>query len=249
MCCRGDQTNLAIINEVTSYDHNIIGLGQTLVITPQIDLVRQAFCATGDVRFIHDSEIIDAYPILGHKKTQLRGWYFQQLLKWCAMDMLTSERYMIQDSDSYLTVRYDPFADDRLNFICKPNPGSPDGWGKAETYAALLHRYPATQNNCITEFCPYTWDAWCSLKHRIESIHATDWLTAVINVIADDWHDFEGFFEYHIMVNHAVHQKINHTFLPLSYTELDYPSAPDLKKDFQRIVYNPTVDRNGDAVV
>lgn len=249
MCCRGDKANLSILDEVISYDHNIIGIGLTVVITPQLDLVGQVLHGKSNIQLIDDSEIIASYPILGSKRSQLRGWYFQQLLKWCAIDMLESDRVMIQDSDSYLTVPYDPFNDGKLNFICKPDPGSPDRWGKAETYAALLHRYPVTDKNCITEFCPYTIDAWTSLKKRIESIHRTTWLEAVIKVIHNDWNDFEGFFEYHIMINHAVHQKIQHRFVPMNFVALDYPASQDAKKGFDRVVYQPTIDRDGNAVV
>jgi len=257
MCCRGNVTDLSILAEVISYDHNIIGLGETVIISPNKDQISQVTKSKKNYHLIEDKDMIIAYPALKEIRGQLLGWYYQQMLKWCAMDMLQHDRFMIQDSDSYMAVLYDPFRDGKLNFITNlGSKQSPDNKGKGETYVELMHRYPVVYHDVITEFCPYSISAWLSLKNRIESIHCTPWLDSVIKIIRSDWFNIDefnrgacrNFFEYHIMVNHAVHEKFPHAFLPTTWIALDHPASIDSKKGFQRIAFRTSV-RYDDAVV
>lgn len=247
MCCRGDSANLAILRDVISHDHNIIGMDATVIITPEANKVSNI---VPYARIIDDKLLLEKYPILASMRGQLRGWYYQQMLKWCSIDMLRVERIMIQDSDTFMQIPYQPFKEGKLNFMTRPlRKEAANGWGRAETYAALMHRYPVVNHHCITEFCPYTYTVWESLKDRITSIHGKHWLEAVFSIIDSRWNDFEGFFEYHIMVNHAVHERFDHDFFPATVAELWYPGDQSDMIGFDRIVYQPTIDKDGNELV
>jgi hypothetical protein len=243
MCVRGDPANLDILREVLTADHRIKGLSDTLVITPDDNLIKDIFPTAN---FMLDAELQERYPSL-FRLVELMPqwrWYYQQCLKLCAMDLLEDQRYLIHDSDCYFNVDYDPFLDDKLNFVSKQgrswHVGSAWMRGQQDVYGYILGRKPVVEQHCVTEVCPYTKEIWNSLKSRLEFLHRKHWLDVIIDAIDPNWPLYHGLYEYYILINHAVNEGYDHNITPMTWINAEHGKAMDLKKH-DRVTYVNTI--------
>ena len=227
MCARGDPANLDILEEVLRFDHRIKGLSDTLLITPNPAALKKI---SPNADIIADAEIRSQYPSLNKMKEMMPqwGWYYQQCLKLCAMDMLDCPRFLLHDSDCYFNVDYAPFADNKLNFVSKLGRSwheKPALRGQPDVYEYLLHRSPVVEENCVTEVCPYTKIIWNSLASRLENLHDKHWLDAIIDAIDPRWPLYYGLYEYYILINHAVHEGHDHRIIPMTWINAEHGKA------------------------
>ena len=242
MCARGDPANLDIMREVLSADHKIKGLSDTLLITPDPRSVKEIFPSAN---IMPDYVLHEKYPSLNRLVDIMPQWrwYYQQCLKFCAMDLLDDKRYLIHDSDCYFNVDYEPFAEGKLNFVSKLGKSWHEPYmsrGQIELYQHLLGRDPVVEDNCVTEVCPYTKEIWNDLRDRIQNIHGRHWLDTIIDLINPIWPLYHGLYEYYILINHAVHMGFDHKIIPMTWINAEHGSNTSYS-DYDRVTYVNTV--------
>jgi hypothetical protein len=108
-------------------------------------------------------------------------WYYQQALKFCAIDHFNSEYFLIQDCDQVPLKPYDFFVDSKLNFKVE------NLWNPYQTlYANMVEKLtglkPVLDYSLVNELMPYAKEDWNNLKKLIEERNSCFWLDAFPNI-------------------------------------------------------------------
>lgn len=108
-------------------------------------------------------------------------WYYQQALKFCAIDHFPGNYFLIQDCDQVPLKPFDFFVDGKLNFKAEVlwNPYQ-------ELYAEMVEQLTGLKRvlnySLVNELMPYSKQDWNDLKALIEQRNNCSWLDSFPNI-------------------------------------------------------------------
>ena len=108
-------------------------------------------------------------------------WYYQQALKFCALDYFDSEYFLLQDCDQVPLKRFDFFVDNKLNFKAE-NLWNPYQELYAEMVERLIGMKRTLSYSLVNELMPYSKQDWNDLKQLIEERNNCFWLDSFPNI-------------------------------------------------------------------
>lgn len=155
----------------------------TYIISPypqhKIDTVFAEFgLDTSNYRLLDDLYFEEYYDLSRYKHNH---WYYQQALKFCAIDHFDSDYFLIQDCDQVPLRQFDFFVDGKLNFKAERlwNPYQ-------ELYAEMTEKLIGLKRvldySLVNELMPYSKADWVELKALIEKRNGCSWLDAIPNL-------------------------------------------------------------------
>lgn len=168
------------------FAHNLIGVDRTCVASPVPKeelwpLFEKYNIDTSRFDYAPDSEIYRLYP-------QVNNWVFegdyrtywlrQQAIKFAFLDYLDYDLMVMHDPDCILINPYEPFKNDKLNFMVLENESH--SWGYYETIKNALGFERLTPHCFISEFVPVLKKDINDLVKFLEDTHQRHWLDAII---------------------------------------------------------------------
>lgn len=120
----------------------------------------------------------DFYDLSRYKHNH---WYYQQALKFCALDHFNSEYFLLQDCDQVPIKQFDFFVDGKLNFKVE-NLWNPYQELYAEMVERLIGLKRVLNYSLVNELMPYRKQDWNNLKKLIETRNDCFWLDAFPNI-------------------------------------------------------------------
>ena len=175
------------INEAAatlSFDNNLDPLpDKTYIISPypqhKLNKIFAEFeLDSSDYTLLDDLYFEQFYDLNRYKHNH---WYYQQALKFCALDHFDSEYFLLQDCDQVPLKRFDFFVDGKLNFKAE-NLWNP----YQELYAEMVERLIGMKRilgySLVNELMPYSKQDWNDLKRLIEEHNNCFWLDAFPNI-------------------------------------------------------------------
>jgi hypothetical protein len=175
------------INEAAvtlSFDNNLNPLpDKTYIISPypqhKINEIFAEFQLDSSAYTLLDDLYFEKYYDLSRYKHN--HWYYQQALKFCALDHFDSEYFLLQDCDQVPLKRFDFFVDNKLNFKAE-NLWNP----YQELYAEMVEKLTGMKRilnySLVNELMPYSKQDWNDLKQLIEERNLCFWLDAFPNI-------------------------------------------------------------------
>jgi len=108
-------------------------------------------------------------------------WYYQQALKFCAVDHFDSDYFLLQDCDQVPLKQFDFFVNGKLNFKAE-NLWNP----YQELYAEMAEKLTGLKRvlnySLVNELMPYSKQDWDNLKQLLEERNNCFWLDAFPNI-------------------------------------------------------------------
>jgi hypothetical protein len=167
------------------------------------------FCKENNLNFINENSV------LGYSKEKIKyevsgidrsGWLFQQLLKLSSESFVTSENYLVTDSDTILINKHN-FIDDKNRFVFQMSEEWHTPYRK--TFEKIFGYKPQTKLSFVSHMMIFNKKILSEMKTEIESIHNKKWDSVIIeNINNSELSCFSEFETYGNFIKNKYPEKI-----------------------------------------
>jgi hypothetical protein len=176
----------AIMSLQPEFSQNLIGIDRTCIASPvprdELWPVFEKYgIDTSNFDYAPDSEIYRLYPEVNNwvLPDDYRGWWLrQQAIKLSFLDYLDYDLMIMNDPDCILINRYEPYKNQKLNYMVLENERH--SWGYYETIKNALDLERQTPHCFISEYVPVLKQDITDMKSFLEQKHQCHWLDAII---------------------------------------------------------------------
>ena len=169
------------------FAHNLVGVDRTCIASPVPreelwPLFDKYNIDTSSFDYVPDSEIYRLYPEVNNwvfEGDYRTYWLRQQAIKLAFLDYLDYDLMVMHDPDCILINPYQPWKNNKLNFMVLENECHSRGY--YETIKNALGFDRQTPHCFISEYVPVIKQDLIDLKKYLEITHKKKWLDAIID--------------------------------------------------------------------
>ncbi len=187
----------------------------------------------------YNCEFIDENKVLGYGKDQINykvrgcdrsGWIFQQLLKLSADSFVSTQNYLVIDSDTVLLRKHSFIEDGKFIFRQSKE------WHKPyfRTFEKIFGYKIVSQRSTTCHMMMFNVEKVREMRSEMEKIHSKKWDRVILDFI--DQNEKSYFAEYETYPNWlAIHYPQNVKFIPFSncsLTRRDFLPLPLLEEKY-----------------
>jgi hypothetical protein len=176
----------AVMSLQPEFSSHLKGVDRTCIATPvpkdELWCIFEKYgIDTAHFDYAPDSEIYRLYPEVDHwvLPNDYRGWWLrQQAIKLAFLDYLDYDLMVMHDPDCILIRDYEPFKDQKLNYMVLENQRH--SWGYYETIRNAFGFERQTPHCFISEYVPVLKQDITAMREYLERQHQCHWLDAII---------------------------------------------------------------------
>jgi hypothetical protein len=139
---------------------------------------------TSDMEVVYDQQLMSQISIPDFDYYKFGGWITQQFFKLMALDLVNSDRVLIQDCDTFSLTPYQYFDGSTPRYYVIENTT------QSQAYYQYVKKFTGQErqtDHCfVTEFMPVLKKDWIALKNQIEQTYGCHWLLAMSQVFSAD---------------------------------------------------------------